>query len=216
MMRARSGIDKTKAWADRAEEEEEADSDEESGNEGSKHASAHSQEGGGDGTLTEGGLPRHASAHGQQGGGDSALTEGGLPCDESAVTDVQRQAVRDALKLQGHEVDEREVQAYVLEALGVELCEEELIPIIDELIDEKNAAAAAAAAATRAARRAEIFAGSMLVDKEQGGLPRHVSAHGQEGDGGGGLTEGGLTIELATSEPADSTHRTFTSPGPDP
>ena len=51
-MRARSGIDKTKAWADRAEEEEEADSDEESGNEGSKHASAHSQEGGGDGTLT--------------------------------------------------------------------------------------------------------------------------------------------------------------------
>ena len=52
MMRARSGIDKTKAWADRAEEEEEADSDEESGNEGSKHASAHSQEGGGDGTLT--------------------------------------------------------------------------------------------------------------------------------------------------------------------
>ena len=25
-----------------------------------------------------------------------------------------------------------------------------------------------------------------------GGLPRHPSAHGQEGDGGGGLTEGGL------------------------
>ena len=40
----------------------------------------------------------------------------------------------------------------------------------------------------------------------EGGSPCHVSAHdqeGQEGGGGGALTEGGLTIELATSEPAD-------------
>ena len=43
------------------------------------HASAHSQEGGGDGSLTEGGLPLHASAHGQDGSGGGTLTEGGLP-----------------------------------------------------------------------------------------------------------------------------------------
>ena len=42
-----------------------------------RHASAHGQEGGGGGALTEGGLPRHASAHGQDGGGGGALTEGG-------------------------------------------------------------------------------------------------------------------------------------------
>ena len=41
--------------------------------------SAHGQEDGGGGSLTEGGLPRHASAHGQEGGDGGALTEGGLP-----------------------------------------------------------------------------------------------------------------------------------------
>ena len=181
------------------------ESGEESGDEGSHHASAHGQDGGGGGALTEGGLLCHSPDNEPEGkalaSAVCAATQlptaetGALATAVSATTqppaDRLLQAVRDALKLQGDEVDEREVQAYVLEALGVELSEEELIPIIEELIDEENAAAAAAAA-TRAARRAEIFAGSMLVDKEQGGLPRHVSAHGQEGDGGGGLTEGGL------------------------
>ena len=40
-------------------------------------ASAHGQEGGGGGSLTEGGLPLHASAYGQEGGGGGSLTEGG-------------------------------------------------------------------------------------------------------------------------------------------
>ena len=150
------------------------------GDEGSHHASAHGQEGDGGGTLTEGGPPRHASAlgqeggddgatladaahapaHGQDGGDGGALTEGGLSIEPaiSESADRLRQAVRDALKLQGDEVDEREVQAYVQQQLGVELIEEELFPIIYELIDEENAAAAAAAAAFRAQNRAELIA----------------------------------------------------------
>ena len=47
-------------------------------------ASAHGQDGGGGGPLTEGGLPLHASAHGQEGSGGGALTEGGLPLHASA------------------------------------------------------------------------------------------------------------------------------------
>ena len=174
------------------------ESGEESGNEGSQHASAHGQEGGGDGTLTEGGLPRHASAHGQEGGGDGTLTEGGLPRDESTVTDDQRQAIRDALQLQADEVDVREVRDYVLEALGVKLSKKVLVSIIEELLDEENAAAAAAAA-THAARRAEIFAGSMLVDKEQ-----------TEGGAGCSLTKGGLldAAAIASKINASSLERT--------
>ena len=171
------------------------ESGEESGNEGSQHASAHGQEGGGDGTLTEGGLPRHASAHGQEGGGDGTLTEGGLPRDESTVTDDQRQAIRDALQLQADEVDVREVRDYVLEALGVKLSKKVLVSIIEELLDEENAAAAA----THAARRAEIFAGSMLVDKEQ-----------TEGGAGCSLTKGGLldAAAIASKINASSLERT--------
>ena len=47
-------------------------------------ASAHGQEGGAGGILTEGGLPRHASAHGQEGGALGTLTEGGPPRHASA------------------------------------------------------------------------------------------------------------------------------------
>lgn len=89
-------------------------------------------------------------------GGSGTLTKGGLTISEP--TDRLRQAVREALKQQDDEVDEREVQAYVLEALGVELSEEELIPIIDELIDEEDAARAAAAAAFREQNYAELIA----------------------------------------------------------
>ena len=34
-----------------------------------------------------------------------------------------------------------------------------------------------------------------------GGLPRHASAHGQEGDGGVTLTEGGLPTEQSSERP---------------
>ena len=56
---------------------------------------------------------------------------------------------------------------------------------------------------TRAAFYATEPSNAAVYAPVEGGLPRHESAHCQEGDGGGGLTEGGLTIELATSEPAD-------------
>ena len=94
----------------------------------------------GDRDLTEGGLPRHASAHGQDGDCGGTLTEGGLPRDEFAVTDDQRQAIRDALQLQVDEVDVREVRDYVLEALGVKLSQKVLVSIIYELLEEWDAA----------------------------------------------------------------------------
>ena len=109
MMRARLGIDKTKSWADWAEEEEEAaeptktlaDAKSEVATEGGQQpllslsmrlrgggpdgdASAHGQDGSGGGALTEGGPPRHASAHGQEGGDDGTLTEGGPSLHVSA------------------------------------------------------------------------------------------------------------------------------------
>ena len=92
---------------------------------------------------------------------------------ESAVTDDQRQAIRDALHAFDQlnhpnfsrmidirvahrrasagqpfdEVDVREVRDYVFEALGVTLSQKVLVPIIFELLDEKEAAFEEAAAA---------------------------------------------------------------------
>ena len=78
MMRARLGIDKNKSWADWAEEEEEAA-------EPTKTLADAKYEVAGEVLgmrLRGGGLPRHASAHGQESGGGGDLTEAAQPRPE--------------------------------------------------------------------------------------------------------------------------------------
>ena len=72
MMRARLGIGKTKSWADWAEEDEKV------AEPTTTLADAMSEVAGEalGMLLRGGGLPHHASAHGQDGGGGGALTEG--------------------------------------------------------------------------------------------------------------------------------------------
>ena len=86
----------------------------------------------------------------------------------TVAADRLQQAVREAIdQTQGDEAHVVEVQPHVLKTLGVELGEEELIPIAEKLLEED---AAAAAAAVRAARRQEILASSEPPVDEPSGV----------------------------------------------
>ena len=192
MMRARLGIDKNNSWADWAEEEEEAaeptktlaDAKYEVAGEVlgmrlrggglPRHASAHGQEGDGGGTLTEGGLPRHASAHGQEGDGGVTLTEGGLPTEQSSERSIFGSADHDVQLLM--------------------MCTRAAF----YAAEPSNAAAYAPVEACGAHEWSCIAHGWRAVSAACG--PKSdASTHGQEGGGGGALTEGGQQPLLSLS-----------------
>ena len=170
MMRARLGIDKNNSWADWAEEEEEAA-------EPTKTLADAKYEVAGEVLgmrLRGGGLPRHASAHGQEGDGGVTLTEGGLPTEQSSERSIFGSADHDVQLLM--------------------MCTRAAF----YAAEPSNAAAYAPVEACGAHEWSCIAHGWRAVSAACG--PKSdASTHGQEGGGGGALTEGGQQPLLSLS-----------------